>query len=50
MLFSNLTEIIFRIGLDPVFPPPNTWTKKYLYYIPENPAKTNKFELIFESL
>ena len=40
--------IIFRISVDPLFPPPFNVQTDYKYAIPENALHYNKFELIFD--
>lgn len=47
MLFGTLLFKL-RIGLDTIFPPPNSIPNNYKYNISENALHYNKFELIFD--
>jgi hypothetical protein len=42
--------VLFRIGLDPQFPPPNYFPPSKKYHISENALGHNKFELVFDEL
>ena len=43
-----MLENAFRIGLDPLFPPPSKWPKKKKYQMNEDPYETNRFVLVFD--
>ena len=47
-IIPSMVENAFRIGVDPVFPPPVNYSSTYRYNIPENALFYNKFELIFD--
>jgi hypothetical protein len=47
--FPILIDNVFRIALDPIFPPPS-WPKSKRHQIPDNPYENNKFELIFDEV
>lgn len=47
-IIPHMVENAFRIGLDPLFPPPSTLNSEYKYSIPENALHYNKFELVFD--
>lgn len=40
----------FRIGLDPLFPPPVNWPGIHKHNAPDNLIENNKFELIFDEI
>jgi len=42
-IIPSMVENALRIGLDPVFPPPLTYSATYKYNIPENAINYNKF-------
>lgn len=48
-IIPNLIENVFRIAVDPMFPPPN-WSKNKPKMIPDNLLENNKFELFFDEL
>jgi len=48
IIIKHFTYHIFRIAVDPIFPPPTPWPTSKKFYLPENPLETNKFELIFD--
>lgn len=47
-IIPALIENIWKIAIDPLFPPPETWPKMKRCLIPENPYINNKFELVFD--
>lgn len=47
-IIPSMLENALRIGLDPIFPPPDFVPHNYKYNISENAAISNKFELIFD--
>ena len=57
-LIIPLIENVWRIAIDPLYPPPPIgsvnlilkfkWPKNKRHQVPENPYSTNKFELIFD--
>ena len=48
-IIPSLVENVFRIAIDPLFPPPN-WSRHKKNQIPDNPLEGNKFELFFDEL
>ncbi|EAS00525.2 tubulin-tyrosine ligase family protein (macronuclear) [Tetrahymena thermophila SB210] len=48
-IISTLVENVFKVAVDPIFPPPN-FPKSKKHLIPENIFESNKFELIFDEL
>lgn len=40
--------ISFRIGLDPIFPPPFEWPAQKKFALGENALEENKFTLVFD--
>lgn len=48
-LIPSLVENVFKIAIDPIFPPPN-YPKNKKHMIPENVFENNRFELIFDEL
>lgn len=46
-IIPPMVENAFRIGIDPMFPPPN-WPNSKKHLLPDNMLETNKFELIFD--
>ena len=48
MLLSNIINVILRIGLDPLFPPPFNWSQSKKHLVPDNVSDNNKFELVFD--
>ena len=48
-IIPNLIEQVFRIAIDPIYPPPIVWPKSRRYTIPEFLFENNKFELIFDN-
>jgi hypothetical protein len=44
-----LVENVFKIAIDPIFPPPN-YPKNKKHMIPENVFENNKFELFFDEM
>lgn len=47
-IIPNMLENAFRIAIDPLFPPPSSFSSNYKYNIAENAVNYNKFELIFD--
>jgi tubulin monoglycylase TTLL3/8 len=45
-------HVIFRIAIDPVFPPPDIgrWNGGQRLRVPDNILEQNRFELIFDEL
>lgn len=43
-----MVENAFRIGLDPLFPPPLNWPGHKKHLVPDNIWEGNRFELIFD--
>ena len=48
-LIPTLVENVFRVAVDPIFPPPN-YPKNKKHMIPDNVFENNKFELFFDEL
>jgi tubulin monoglycylase TTLL3/8 len=46
-IINTLVENVFKVCLDPLFPPPNQFKSKK-FNIPEEVYKNNKFEIIFD--
>ncbi len=44
----QVVNVLVRIALDPIFPPPMNFSSTYKYNIPENALHYNKFELIYD--
>lgn len=47
-IIPAMVENAFKIGLDPLFPPPYNWPVNKKYQLGDNPMDTNKFELVFD--
>ena len=47
-IIPNMIENAFRIAVDPLFPPPSSFSSNYKYNIAENAVTYDKFELIFD--
>jgi tubulin monoglycylase TTLL3/8 len=47
-IIPALVENIWKVAIDPLYPPPTQWPKTKRCHVPENPYNTNKFELIFD--
>lgn len=48
-IIPNLVENVFRIAVDPMYPPPN-WPKNKKKLVPESIYESNKFEIFFDEL
>lgn len=48
-VITGLLENVFKIAVDPIFPPPN-FPKSRKHLVPENIYESNKFELIFDEI
>ena len=46
-IIPNLIDNVFKIALDPLFPPSN-WPKHKKHLIPDQIYETNRFELVFD--
>lgn len=46
-IITGLVENVFRVAVDPIFPPPS-FPKSKKHLVPENIYESNKFELIFD--
>lgn len=42
-IIPSMVENAFRLGLDPVFPPPLNYSSTYKYGIPQNALHYNRF-------
>ncbi|CAD8209305.1 unnamed protein product [Paramecium pentaurelia] len=51
-IIPTMVENLFRIAVDPIFPPPffEEWPQNKKLFIPDNVIENNKFELIFDEL
>lgn len=49
-VIPSMVENAFRVGLDPIFPPPKTFPNSKKHYISENAIYHNSFELVFDEL
>ncbi|CAD8122582.1 unnamed protein product [Paramecium sonneborni] len=51
-IIPTMIENLFRIAVDPIFPPPffEEWPQNKKLFIPDNVVENNKFELIFDEL
>ncbi|CAD8105721.1 unnamed protein product [Paramecium primaurelia] len=51
-IIPTMVENLFRIAVDPIFPPPffEEWPQNKKLFIPDNVVENNKFELIFDEL
>jgi tubulin polyglutamylase TTLL1 len=49
-VIPNMLENAFRVGLDPIFPPPQNFPNSKKHYISENAMLHNNFELVFDEL
>ena len=49
-MIPNLVDNVFKLGVDPLFPPTMFPDKEHEYIIGEKNLESNKFELIFDSL
>mmetsp|Transcript_4990 Transcript_4990/g.4196 ORF Transcript_4990/g.4196 Transcript_4990/m.4196 type:complete len:129 (+) Transcript_4990:1647-2033(+) len=47
-LVPEMVENVFRVAVDPLFPPPSEWPLSRRNYIPESCLETNKWELLFD--
>lgn len=46
-VITGLIENVFKVAVDPLFPPPN-FPKSKKHLVPDNIYESNKFELIFD--
>ncbi|CAD8205623.1 unnamed protein product [Paramecium pentaurelia] len=51
-IIPAMVENLFRIAIDPIFPPPyfEEWPQNKKLFIPDNVLENNRFELIFDEL
>ncbi|CAD8199428.1 unnamed protein product [Paramecium octaurelia] len=51
-IIPTMVENLFRIAIDPIFPPPyfEEWPQNKKLFIPDNVLENNRFELIFDEL
>lgn len=51
-IIPTMVENLFRIAVDPIFPPPfyDEWPQNKKLFIPDNLLENNKFEIIFDEL
>ena len=49
-VIPNMLENAFRIGLDPIFPPPQNFPNSKKHYVSENAMMHNNFELVYDEL
>lgn len=47
-IIPQLIDNVFKICIDPLFPPPECWQTGKKLYFGDNPLAENKFELIFD--
>lgn len=43
-----MIENVFRLSLDPLFPPPEYWAANKKPFFSEDPLSENKFTLVFD--
>lgn len=48
-VINGLVENVFRVAVDPLFPPPS-FPKSKKHLVPENIYESNKFEIIFDEI
>lgn len=49
-MIPNLIDNVFRLAVDPLFPPTMCPDKEHEYFLADKFFENNKFELIFDSI
>lgn len=49
-LIPQMVDNMFKICVDPLFPPPQSWQSGRKFFFGENPIAQNRFEIVFDEV